>query len=131
MNEFIQTLLIAAVPSFVAGILSYLAARKNAKVQIDSIQEQNKADIEKIVQEHKLELETLEKKHAQEIELLEKQYEKETKKREEEIKNQLAANVITGLFSGIFSSNSPIIEQLNETIAQSMKGKRQIFLRIS
>lgn len=121
MNEFVQTLLIAAVPSLIAGILSYLAARKNAKTQIDSIQEQNKADIEKIVQEHKLELETLEKKHTQEIELLEKQYDRETKKGEEEIKNQLAANVITGMFSGLFSANSPIMEQLNETIVQSMK----------
>ena len=81
----------------------------------------SKADIEKIVQEHKLELETLEKKHTQEIELLEKQYDRETKKGEEEIKNQLAANVITGMFSGLFSANSPIMEQLNETIVQSMK----------
>lgn len=121
MNEFLQTLLIAAVPSLVAGILSYLAARKNAKAQIDSIQEQNKADIEKIVKQHKLEMETLEKKHTQEIELLEKQYDKETKKGEEEIKNQLAANVITGMFSGLFSANSPIMEQLSETILQNMK----------
>lgn len=136
MNEFIQTLLIAAVPACVTGIMSYLASRNNAKNQMKAITEQNKADIEKLIEQHKVDLESLKEKHRMELEVMEKehkhqmeiislQHENDLKKDEENAINQVATNMIGGMFNGLFSSDSPFSKELNDAISKAMKNKNE------
>lgn len=132
MNDFIQTLLIAVVPACVTGLISYFASRNNAKIQIKAITEQNKADIEKLVEQHKIDIEALKEKHKLELEVKEKehqnqmeiirlQHENDLKKDEENAKYQLAANMMGGLFNGLFSSDSPVSKELCNVVSKAMK----------
>lgn len=132
MNVFMQTLLIAVIPSTITGILSFLASYKNANVQIKAIKEQNKADIDKLIEQnkvdiealkekHKLELEIKEKEHSYQIELIKIQHENGLKKDEETMKNQFAMNTLGGLFGSIFTQNSFIAEKINEAMEKGLE----------
>lgn len=127
MEEFFQTLLIA-----VTGVISYLASRSNAKNQIKAITEQNKADIEKLIEQHKVDLESLQEKHRMELEVKEKehqhqleiiklQHENNLKIDENNAINQVTANIMGGLFNGLFSSDSLVSKELNDAITRAMK----------
>lgn len=131
MSEFLQTILIAIIPSAITGILSYLASLKNANAQVQSIKEQNKADIEKLIQQYnidiqslkekqRLELEMKEKEHQHEIELLKLQHENDLRKEEEHMKNQLVSNALGGIFGGIFSKDGAISNQINKILGDSL-----------
>lgn len=132
MNEFLQTLLIAALPSILTGLLSFLASSKDSKTRIKAIEEQNKADIEKLIQQNKVDIESLKEKHRLEmekkdkeyqhqIELINLQHKNELQKDEENVKNQMTANVIGGLLGGIFSEQSPVSNKLNEVISNALE----------
>lgn len=131
MSEFLQTILIAIIPSAITGILSYLASLKNANAQVQSIKEQNKADIEKLIQQYnidiqslkekqRLELEMKEKEHQHEIELLKLQHENDLRKEEEHMKNQLVSNALGGIFGGICSKDGAISNQINKILEDSL-----------
>lgn len=131
MVEFLQTLAIAVIPACITGIISYLAARNNSETQIKAITEQNKADIEKLVEQHKVDIEALKEKHKMELEVKEKehlhqieiiklQHENDLKKDEENAKNQVTSNIIGGLVSGIFSTDSPVSGRLNDAISKAL-----------
>jgi hypothetical protein len=131
MVEFIKTFLIAVIPSFIAGLSAYLAARNKSKTQIKVITEQNKADIEKLVEQHKididalkekhkLELESKEKDHTHQMELIKLQHNNELAKSEETMKNQLAMNTLGGLLGGMFSENSDTTKQMSEMMQKSL-----------
>lgn len=64
MGEFWQTILIATIPSVITAFISYFAAAKEAKTQIKTIKEQNKADIEKIVEQNRVDTEAIKVKHC-------------------------------------------------------------------
>ena len=49
MVEFIKTLLIACIPSVIAGVGTYLVAKKNASSQIKIVKEQNRHDLDKLI----------------------------------------------------------------------------------
>ncbi len=132
MIDFIQTLLIAVIPSAIAGLLSYLAAFNNSKTQIRTITEQNKADIQKLIEQHKVDIESLKEKHKMEIEIKEKdflhqidlvklQHENELKKEEESMKNQLTMNAMGGLLGNMFSESSPFSKQLGDVLNKSLE----------
>lgn len=132
MNEFWQTLLISVIPAVFTAFLSFLAALKASNTQIKAIKEQNKADIEKLIEQNKVDLESLKEKHLldmetkekefnYQIELIKLQHENDLKKDEENMKNQFAANALGGLFSGLFSQNSPVSSKLNEAIGKSIE----------
>lgn len=132
MDEFWQTFLIATIPSIITAVLSYLAALKTSNTQIKAIKEQNKADIEKLIKQNKVDLESLKEKHLLEmeakekefnyqIELIKLQHENELKKDEENMKNQFTANTLKGLFSGLFSQDSPVSNKINEVISKSLE----------
>ncbi len=132
MNEFWQTFLIATIPSIITALLSYLAASKASNTQIKAIKEQNKADIEKLIEQNKVDLESLKEKHLLDMEAKEKEYnyqieliklqhQNDLKKDEENMKNQFAANALGGLFSGLFSQNSPVSSKFNEAIGKSLE----------
>lgn len=139
MDQFLQTLLIAIIPSIITGVLSYLASYKSANTQIQTIKEQNKADIDKLKEQnkadidklieknkvdiealkekHKLELELKEKDHNYQVELIKIQHDNDLKKDEEAIKNQLAV----GLFGNILTQDSPLTGMINDAISKGLK----------
>lgn len=132
MNDFLQTLLIATIPSVITALLSFVAAFITSNSKIKAIKEQNKADIEKIIEQNKVDIESLKEKHRLDMELKEKEYmyqldviklqhENDIKREEESMKNQLATNVIGGLFSGLFSQEGPISSKLNEVVEKSLE----------
>ena len=132
MIEFLQTLAIAAIPSTLTAILSYLAASKNSDMQIKTIKEQNKADIEKLIEQNKIDIVSLKEKHRMEMELKEQEYkhqielmniqnQNEMKKEEEMMKNQLAVNALGGIVSGIFSPQSPVSGMINNALAKGFE----------
>lgn len=61
--DFWQTLMISLLPALATGLISYLAAAKNANTQMKSIKEQNKADIEKIIEQNKVDIKSLQEKY--------------------------------------------------------------------
>ena len=132
MNEFLQTLAIATVPSIVTGIISYIAAIRNSKSQIEAIKEQNKADIEKLIEQHKINIEALKEKHRLDMESKEQEYkhqievmklqsQNELTKEEEMMKNQLAFNLLGGAASGLFSPESPLFRKLNDMMVKGLE----------
>lgn len=132
MIEFWQTFAIAVIPSIVTAFLSYLAASKNSKTQIEAIKLQNKADIEKLVEQNKIDIEALKEKHRLDMEIKEKDYQhqielinlqhqNELKKDEENVKNQLTANALGGFVGALFSPDSPISGKMNEAIAKGFE----------
>ncbi|MBR5596638.1 MAG: hypothetical protein IKW30_04435 [Lachnospiraceae bacterium] len=132
MNEFLQTLAIATVPSIVTGIISYIAAIRNSKSQIEAIKAQNKADIEKLVEQnrvdiealkekHKLDMESKEKEYKHQIEVMKLQNQNELTKEGEMMKNQLAFNLLGGAVSGLFAPESPFSGKINEMLVKGLE----------
>lgn len=132
MSEFLQTFLIAIIPSTITALLSFLASWKTSNTQIKTIKEQNKADIQKLIQQNKVDIESLKEKHLLEMELKDKehdhqieliklQHENEIKKDEESMKNQFAANAVSSLFGAIFSQESPVSGTINEAIRKGLE----------
>ena len=131
MIEFIKTLMIAAIPSIGAGILSYLAALNKSKTQIKTISEQNKADIGKLVEQHKIDIDALKEKHKldlevkdrdhiHQMELIKLQHDNELSKSEEIMKNQLALNTLNGIFGEMFNAENAATKQMSEMIQKSL-----------
>lgn len=98
MVEFIKTLLIACIPSVIAGVGTYLVARKNASSQIKIAKEQNKHDLDKLMEQHKVDIDSLkekyrlesevkDKEHARKLEIMEKEYEYKLRQQESEAEN--------------------------------------------
>lgn len=141
MIEFIKTLLIACIPSVVAGIGTYLVARKNASSQIKIVKEQNKHDLEKLMEQHKVDIDSLKEKyrleseekdrdHTRKLELMQKEYELKLKQQESEAENTAKygaiKDVFGGLMGGVVSSamNSPEVQkQMTEAFADAFKKK--------
>ena len=132
MSEFLQTFLIAIIPSTITALLSFLASWKTSNTQIKTIKEQNKADIQKLIQQNKVDIESLKEKHLLEMELKDKehdhqieliklQHENEIKKDEESMKNQFAANAVSSLFGAIFSQESSVSGTINEAIRKGLE----------
>lgn len=63
MNEFLQTFLIATIPSAITAFLSYLASSKASNTQIRAIKEQNKADIQKLVEQNRADIDKLKEQY--------------------------------------------------------------------
>ena len=61
------------------------------------------------------------KEYQHQIELINLQHKNELQKDEENVKNQMTANVIGGLLGGIFSEQSPVSNKLNEVISNALE----------
>lgn len=64
MQDIISTLLVSCIPAAITGVVTYLTARRNAKTQIDSLQESNKHENEKLMRQHEVDIESLKEKHG-------------------------------------------------------------------
>ena len=66
-------------------------------------------------------MEAKEKEYNYQSDLIKLQYENDLKKNEENTKNQFAANTLKGLFSGLFSQDSPVSNKITEVISKSLE----------
>ena len=140
--EFLKTLLIACIPAFITGVITYLVAHKNASSQIKVLKEQNAHDLEKLIKQHeidienlkeahKLEMEKLEQEHKNKLELQKIEFDNKLLQQEKEGQNSAATEVVKGIF-GMFGSavdaamSTPEGKQmLSESIKNSQKGKEE------
>lgn len=140
--EFLKTLLIACIPAFITGVITYLVAHKNASSQIRILKEQNEHDLEKLMKQHdidienlkeahKLEMEKLEQEHKNKLELQKIEFENKLLQQEKEGQNAVAAETIKGMF-GMFGSavdaavSTPEGKQmLSESLKNSQKNKNE------
>ena len=140
--EFLKTLLIACIPAFITGVISYLVAHKNASSQIKVLKEQNEHDLEKLMKQHeidienlkethKLEMERLEQEHKNKLELQKIDFENKLLQQEKEGQNTVATEAVKGIF-GMFGSvmdvamNTPEAKQmLSDSIKNSQKDKEE------
>ena len=140
--EFFKTLLIACIPAFITGVITYLVAHKNASSQIKVLKEQNEHDLEKLMKQHeidieslkeahKLEMEKMEQEHKNKLELQKIEFENKLLQQEKEGKNTMATEALKGVF-GVFGSamdaaiSTPEGKQLlGESIKNSQKGKEE------
>ena len=138
--EFLKTLLIACIPAFITGVISYLVAHKNASSQIKVLKEQNEHDLEKLMKQHEIDIENLkeahkldmekqEQEHKNKLELQKIEFENKLLQQEKEGQNTVAAEAVKGIF-GIFGSamdvaiNTPEGRQiLGESIKNSQENK--------
>ena len=65
--SFIETLAIAAIPAFVSGVWSYIAAKGNSKHEIDKINIAHLQELENIENQFKQDMEKMQKQHSQEL----------------------------------------------------------------
>ncbi len=128
MVEIIKTLLIACIPSIIAGIGTYFVAKKNASSQINIVKEQNKHDLDRLMEQHKVDIEALKEKyrleaeerdreHTRKLEIMEKEYEYKLKQQENEAENSAKygamKDVFGGLIGGMLTSamNTPEVQK--------------------
>lgn len=141
MIEFIKTLLIACIPSVIAGVGTYLVAKKNASSQIKIVKEQNEHDIKKLMEQHKIDIDSLkekyrleaeekEREHVHKLELMQKEYDLKLKQQEREAENTAkygaAKDIFSGLMGGMVSSaiNTPEVQQqLSKAFTDAFKTK--------
>ena len=137
--ETLKTLLIACVPAIISGILSFVLAKSQAKVEtkklqlaneheIEKLMEQHKIDIDAIREQHRLEMESKEKDHQHKLEILQKEHENELIRKESELENtakyNAAGNIMTGLFNGMLGGafSSPEIQgEITKKILEGVK----------
>ena len=142
MVEFIKTLLIACIPSVIAGVGTYLVAKKNASSQIKIVKEQNRHDLNKLMEQHKIDIENLkeahklemeskEQDHKNKLELQQKEFENSLLKQEKEGENAMATEALKSVF-GMFGSafNTAMATQqgqqlLNDAIGKSQESKKK------
>lgn len=141
MVEFIKTLLIACIPSIIAGVGTYLVAKKNASSQIKIVKEQNKHDLDKLMEQHKVDIDSLKEKyrleseekdkdHSRKLEITEKEYEYKLRQQESKAENSAKygamKDVFGGLIGGMFTSamNTPEVQkQMSDSFAEAFKKK--------
>lgn len=73
--SFIETLAIAAIPAFVSGIWSYIAAKGNSKLEIDKINIAHSQELENIENQFKQDMDKMQKQHSQELDSLKQTHE--------------------------------------------------------
>lgn len=73
--SFIETLAIAAIPAFVSGIWSYIAAKGNSKHEIDKINIAHSQELENVENQFKQDMEKMQKQHSQELYSLQQTHE--------------------------------------------------------
>lgn len=73
--SFIETLAIAAIPAFVSGIWSYIAAKENSKHEIDKINIAHSQELENIENQFKQDMDKMQKQHSQELDSLKQTHE--------------------------------------------------------
>ena len=89
MVEFVKTLLIACIPSVIAGVATYMVARKSASSQIKLLKEQNKHDLAKLMEQHKIDIENLKEAHKLEMEAKEQDHKNKLELQQKEFENSL------------------------------------------
>lgn len=142
MIEFIKTLLIACIPSVIAGVGTYLVAKKNASSQIKIVKEQNKHDLDKLMEQHKIDIENLkethklemeskEQDHKNKLELQQKEFENSLLRQQKESENAMTAEAIKGVFGMLGSAmniamDTPEGKQLlGESLRESQEKSKQ------
>lgn len=73
--SFIETLAIAAIPAFVSGMWSYIAAKGNSKHEIDKINIAHSQELENVENQFKQDMEKMQKQHSQELYSLQQTHE--------------------------------------------------------
>lgn len=73
--SFIETLAIAAIPAFVSGIWSYIAAKGNSKHEIDKINIAHSQELENVENQFKQDMDKMQKQHSQELYSLQQTHE--------------------------------------------------------
>ena len=81
--------MVSCIPAVITGVVTYLTARRNAKTQIDSLQESNKHEIEKLMRQHEVDIESLKEKHNLEAEKSEQEHRHKVEIMEIEHRNAL------------------------------------------
>lgn len=110
MVEFIKTLLIACIPSVIAGVGTYLVAKKNAASQIEIVKEQNKHDLDRLMKQHQIDIDNLKESHLLEmdrieqthkfnLEIKEKEFENNLLRQQKEGETVVAAETLKGVFN--------------------------------
>lgn len=142
MVEFVKTLLIACIPSIIAGIGAYLVAKKNASAQIQIVKEQNKHDLDKLMEQHKIDIDSLKEKyrleseekdkdHARKLEIMEKEYEYKLKQQESEAENTAKYGAMKDIFGNLVGGmvtsamNTPEVKkQMSNAFTDAFKKKK-------
>ena len=73
--DYLITILISFIPAAIAGVVSYLVARKNAETQIALAKDQSRHEYETLIAKFKHDFETQELEHKNALELSKKESE--------------------------------------------------------
>lgn len=141
--NFLETLMIATIPSLLTGIGSFFLAKAQSKNEINRLKisneheiekliEQQKINIESIREQHKLEMTSKDKEHKYKLEILQKEHENEIIRKEKELEDSVryqaagnAANaLITGIIGSAFSSDD-VKETIGNCLAETLKKSKK------
>ena len=72
--EAIKTLLVAAVPAIISGLISFVLAKSQAKAEVKKLQLANEHEIERLMEQHKVDIDSIREQHRLEMESKEKDH---------------------------------------------------------
>ncbi len=111
MSEFMNTLLIACIPSVITGIGSLIVAisqiktiKEQSKHDLDKLMKQHEIDIDNLKEKHSLEMNAKDKDHQHQLELIQKEHENKMVLLQKEIENAQTVEGIKGLFGMLNST---------------------------
>lgn len=111
--------IISIVVAIVSGGISYAAACKKAKAELETLKTANAHDLQKLMEQHKLDLDALKKKHEMELEKINLEHAHQMEIKQMEFNSQLGNGMLTEMMK------MPVIrEAITKGMQSSMHKKK-------
>lgn len=107
MNNYIQ-IIVPGIFAIITSLISYLASRKSADIEIQKIREQNKNDLDRLMEQHKIDIDSLERKHQMDIEKIELDHRNQLAVLEQQSQNAMGEKVLEMIM------NNPAVSEIVE-----------------
>lgn len=104
----------------IAGVFSYMCAKKQAKAEIAKLDRQFSIDLEKEREKAKLDLEQEREKNKMEIERLHLQHQHELEMKDKETQNSMGESVVTALISEMMK-----MPEMKKTMSDSFRKSKK------
>ena len=96
MEDIVKSLVVPILTS----IISYIAATKQSKTELQKVKEQNKIELERIKEQHRAEVEKIREQSLQDMRKLELEMEKQAELYEKNKQTDIVSKIFERLLSG-------------------------------
>lgn len=111
--------IISILVALISGVVSYAAACKKAKAELEVVRAESEHDLNKLMEQHKLDLDAIRKKHELEIEKINLEHKHQMELKQMELNSQLGNGLISE-----FMKMPAVREEVTKGIKSSMHKKK-------